>query len=320
MKLLTLDEGSGEAAGALLPSGEIIHFAAAARPGSAEAWLPRRLIEILTAGEEGLQIVRGLVERVSQADEDELVALRSRGALTPLTRTRLLAPIPCPGLIVAAGLAYKSHLAEMANTPAPLHPTAFLKIPASINHPEAPIYAPPDAGAHLDFEGELALVFGRTCHSVSATEALSYVAGYTACNDVSARDWVRQVWAASTPWEARWAWEVNIMGKNFPGFTPLGPVLTTADEIGDPQSLRLTTRLNGTVMQSADTSDMIFPLAQVVSYLSRWYTFRPGDVITTGTPAGVGVGRKPPVFMQPGDVVEVEISKIGILRNRIEAR
>jgi 2-keto-4-pentenoate hydratase/2-oxohepta-3-ene-1,7-dioic acid hydratase in catechol pathway len=317
MKLLSFDTPCGESAGALLPTGEVLALTAAAQANSLEAWLPRRLIDILQAGEQGLQVVRSLVDRVS-GNRTAQASLRERGAILPLADTPLLAPISAPSLLLAAGLAYKSHLAEMANTPAPPHPTAFIKLPASIHRPNAPIPVPPDASGHIDFEGELAVIFGRRCHKVSASDALQYVAGYTVCNDVSARDWVQQVWQARTPWEARLTWEVNIMGKSFPGFTPLGPVMTTADEIGDPHSLTLETRLNGQTVQHASTSDMIFPISEVIAYFSRWYTFQPGDVLSTGTPAGVGVGRKPPLFMKPGDIIEVEISRIGLLRNTVQ--
>ena len=175
--------------------------------------------------------------------------------------------------MLAAGLAYKSHLAEMAGTPTPSHPTAFLKAPSSLSAPDAQLSLPPQADSAVDYEGELACVFGRTCHNVSAENALSYLAGYTGANDLSARDWVGLVWAATAPWEARATWEVNIMGKQLPGFTALGPVLTTVDEIADPSTLHLTTRLNGNVMQSASVSDLIFPIAETISYFSRWYTF-----------------------------------------------
>jgi 2-keto-4-pentenoate hydratase/2-oxohepta-3-ene-1,7-dioic acid hydratase in catechol pathway len=218
--------------------------------------------------------------------------------------------------MVAAGLAYRSHLAEMANTPAPAHPTAFMKSPASISGPEEKVSLPTLAREHVDYEGELACVFGRTCYNVPASEALSYLAGYTAANDLSARDWAKSVWAATAPWDARITWEVNIMGKQFPGFTALGPVLTTTDEIPDPSLLKLRTTVNGQVMQAAPVSDLIFPIPEVISYLSRWYEFAPGDVLLTGTPAGVGIGRKPPVFLKEGDVVSVEIDRIGCLTTR----
>ena len=205
----------------------------------------------------------------------------------------------------------------MADTPIPAHPTAFMKSPTSIAGPGADIRVPTGAQNHVDYEGELAVVFGRECHRVAAEDALQYVAGYTLANDVSARDWVGEVWQAKAPWDARRTWEVNIMGKQFPGFTSLGPVLLTRDEVPDVTQLRLTTRLNGAVMQSAMIADMIFDLPTAIAWFSQWYRFSVGDVLLTGTPAGVGVGRKPPVFMHPGDRVEVEIEEIGILSNSI---
>jgi acylpyruvate hydrolase len=318
MKLVTIDSVSSGVPGALIRSGEILHIGKAASANSVEAWLPSSLQGILEAGIEGLDIVRRIVARVEGSSPSELERLRATGVVTPMG-TKLLAPLPNPSLMVAAGLAYRSHLAEMSGTPAPPHPTAFMKSPSSVTGPGTAVMAPKDAAQHLDYEGELAVVFGRECHCVSAAEAMDYVAGYMAANDISARDWVRDVWEAQTPWDARRTWEVNIMGKQFPGFTPLGPVLLTIDEVPDVKGLGLTTRLNGKVMQSAKVSDLIFELGETISYLSRWYRFRPGDVLLSGTPAGVGVGRKSPVFMKPGDVVEVEVDGIGTLINTIIA-
>jgi acylpyruvate hydrolase len=192
-----------------------------------------------------------------------------------------------------------------------------MKTPTSIAGPDKPLRLPPQADTQVDYEGELACVFGRRCHAVGESEAMSYLAGYTVANDFSARDWVRPVWAATQPWEARLTWEVNIMGKQFEGFTALGPVMTTTDEIGNPAGLVLTTRLNGTTMQSAPVSDLIFPIAAMIAHFSRWYTFLPGDVLLTGTPAGVGVSRTPPVFVTSGDIVEVAIDRIGTLRTEV---
>ncbi len=314
MKLVTIDNSAQGSAGAVLRSGEILHLGKAAAPGTLEVWLPTSIRAILEAGEPGLALVRQLVDRIESESSSKKDNLREKGALTPAS-TRLLAPVPNPRLIVAAGLAFKSHLAEMSGTPTPAHPTAFMKSVNSIVGPGAPITMPAHASGHMDYEGEVAVVFGRTCHRVSPADAMSYVAGYSAANDVSARDWVKAVWGAKEPWEARLTWETNIMGKQFDSFTPLGPVLTTADEVDDVTALEITTRLNGTVMQHARFSDLIFPLAETIAYFSNWYTFHPGDVLLTGTPAGVGVGRKPPVFMKAGDVIEVEVSGIGVLRN-----
>jgi 2-keto-4-pentenoate hydratase/2-oxohepta-3-ene-1,7-dioic acid hydratase in catechol pathway len=316
MKLVTIDAVPGGVPGALLRSGEVLHLGKAASPNSVEAWLPNSVQGLLEAGDEGLAIVRRMVARADAAGAEELQRLRATGALLP-AGTRLLAPLPRPALVLAAGLAYRSHLAEMADTAAPPHPTAFTKSPHSITGPEAAVPAPRNASQCIDYEGELAVVFGRECFCVSPAEAMQYVAGYMAANDISARDWVKEVWAAQDPWKARLTWEVNLMGKQFPAFTPLGPVLLTADEVPDVKALSLTTRLNGKVMQQAPVSDLIFDLPDTIAYFSRWYRFQPGDVLLTGTPAGVGVGHKPPVFMHPGDVVEVEIDGIGCLRNTI---
>jgi acylpyruvate hydrolase len=316
MKLVTIDAGALGVPGAILRSGEVLHLPRAVLPGTVEAWLPDSLAGILEAGPAGLACVRQIVERVETMDALARERLRASGTLTG-EGTALLAPVPRPRLIVAAGLAYRSHLAEMGGTPAPPHPTGFMKSPNSVTAPDAVIYLPPDADGHVDYEGELAVVFGSTCRAVTRERALDHVAGYTIANDISARDWVRAVWEAKEPWEARLSWEVNIMGKQFNGFTPLGPALLTADEVPDLAALHLTTRLNGEVMQSAALSDLIFDLGSTIAHFSRWYTFEPGDILLTGTPAGVGVGRKPPVFMHAGDVVDITVTGIGTLSNTI---
>ena len=313
MRFVTIDDVPGGSPGALLASGDIVHLMRAATPGTIEAWLPNSVAGILAAGHAGLATVAGIVSRCEQANGQGL--LHQGMALPP--GTRLLPPIPRPQLIVAAGLAYKSHLAEMSGTPTPPVPTGFMKSPTSLSAPDAMLKLPPQACQHVDFEGELAVVFGRTCYRVEEVHALDHVAGYTIANDLSARDWVEAVWRSTAPWEARQTWEVNIMGKQLPGFTALGPSLVTADEIGDPTTLRLTTTLNGSKMQDAPVSDLIFSIPQMISYFSQWYTFGPGDILITGTPAGVGVGRKPQIFLQSGDQVDVSIDRIGTLRTII---
>lgn len=318
MKLVTIDDIASGLPGAVLRSGEILHFGKAAAPGTLEVWIPGSVRAILEAGSAGLALVRQLLNRVESASDPSRDRLRESGAITNAA-TRLLAPVPNPRLVVAAGLAFKSHLAEMSGTPVPANPTGFIKSPNSIVGPGAAIQVPPDASGHIDYEGEMGIVFGKTCHRVSAADAMDYVAGYTAANDVSARDWVHEVFEAKDAWPGRLSWEVNIMGKQFDSFTPLGPVLTTTDDIGDVTALQIVTRLNGTVMQSAPMSDLIFSIAETIAYFSKWYTFHPGDVLLTGTPAGVGVGRKPPVFMRADDVIEVEIGGIGVLRNVLVA-
>jgi 2-keto-4-pentenoate hydratase/2-oxohepta-3-ene-1,7-dioic acid hydratase in catechol pathway len=183
-----------------------------------------------------------------------------------------------------------------------------------------PIFVPPQCPDMIDFEGEFTFVFGKPCHNVSEAEAMSYVAGYTICNDVSARNWAPEFFAAKGNFEAIHSWERNIMGKLLPSFTPCGPVMVTADEIRDPHDLQLTTTLNGQVMQSTKTDDLIFKLPAQIAYFSKWYRFSPGDLVTTGSPSGVGFGRNPKVFMKAGDTIEVEIEGIGKLSNRLAAR
>lgn len=312
MRLATLDDTRGGSPAVQLSSGEFLNLRRAARPDTLERWIPDTVLDILAAGDAALAVLRDLVAHIEGLGVKERTVLRDTGAIRA-SDALLLAPIPRPGMILAAGLAYRSHLAEMSGTPVPQRPTAFMKSPGSVCAPGAGITLPGQAADHVDYEGELALVFGRTCHNVAPEDAMACIAGFTVANDLSARDWVEAVWAATQPWEARQTWEVNIMGKQMPDFTPLGPVITTRDEIPDPGLMRLQTRLNDRIMQDALVSDMIFSLPEVVSYFSRWYRFMPGDILLTGTPAGVGAGRKPPVFLRPGDRVEVEITGIGVL-------
>ena len=314
MQLLTIDDIPGGSPGAKLRSGKLLHLARAARSGTAEAWLPSSLLAILEGGAEALAFVRRIVDRAEAGTTDDEL-LDRRALLAP--DTPLLAPIPAPRMILATGMSYKAHLAEMEGTPAPPHPTAFMKSPASVASPGAPLSLPAQARDQVDYEGEFACVFGRSCHMVERDEALDYVAGYTIANDLSARDWVRDAWASTEPWDARLTWEVNLRGKQLPGFTPVGPVIVTPDEIGDINSLRLQTLVNGTEVQDTLIGDLIFPVDELIAHLSRWYQFSPGDILLTGTPGGVGISRKPPLFLKGGDVVEVTVDTIGRLATPI---
>ena len=157
----------------------------------------------------------------------------------------------------------------------------------------------------------------RPCFAVRAADAWDYVAGYTLLNDVSARDALPGLARASTPLEGRWAWTDMLLGKQFPTFGPVGPAVVTADEIGDPGALRLTTTVNGVTMQDAPVSDLAVGIPELIEAFSRYFPFQPGDVISTGSPAGVGAGRKPPVYLRPGDVVTVAVTGIGELTNTV---
>ncbi len=220
---------------------------------------------------------------------------------------KLLAPLT-PSAIFGIGLNYHQH-AEEIGMEAPKYPIVFMKNPASITHPGDPIVLPATCmdPPEVDYEAELAVVIGRAAKDVSTADALSYILGYTAANDVSARRWQGRRGAG------QW-----VRSKSFDTFCPLGPELVTADELQDPQDLRLTCELNGQVMQDGNTGDMIFPVAELISFLSTGATLLPGTVILTGTPSGVGFTRKPPVYLMPGDTVDVIVEQIGTLSNSVQ--
>jgi 2-keto-4-pentenoate hydratase/2-oxohepta-3-ene-1,7-dioic acid hydratase in catechol pathway len=218
------------------------------------------------------------------------------------TDLELLPVVPDPQKILCIGINYLAHIKETGRE-MPTKPTIFTRFADSQTAHNAAIVRPA-ASSNLDFEGELAVVIGRTARHVKAAHALDYVAGYSCYNDGSVRDWQRHT-TQLTP------------GKNFPRTGGFGPWLVTADELGDPSKLSLTTRLNGEVVQQATTDDLIFDVPALIEYCSTFTELRPGDVIITGTAGGVGAFRQPPLWMKPGDVVEVEISKIGVLKNTI---
>jgi acylpyruvate hydrolase len=213
-------------------------------------------------------------------------------------------PIPDPEKIVCLGLNYPEHAAE-AELDIPPVPTFFAKFRNSLVGPTSPVILP-SADHFIDYEGELAVVIGKRCKHVTEQEALAYVAGYTVCNDVSARDLQMQ----TSQWTA---------GKAIDTFLPMGPGIVLTADIPDPQALTLTTRVNGEVVQHESTSQMIFSVAATIAFLSSFMTLEPGDLIATGTPSGIGARRQPPLFLHPGDIVEVEIERIGMIRNQMVA-
>jgi 2-keto-4-pentenoate hydratase/2-oxohepta-3-ene-1,7-dioic acid hydratase in catechol pathway len=218
---------------------------------------------------------------------------------------KLLAPLE-PSSILCIGLNYRQHAAE-GNQPIPPFPVLFMKSPASVQAPGGPIELPRHLRSdRVDYECELAVIIGRKCKNVTPEQALDYVLGYTCANDVSARDWQRE-WGSN-----QWC-----RAKTFDTFCPLGPCLVTTDELPNPNALQLRTVLNGTVMQDWNTNDMIFDVPTLIAFLSGSTTLLPGTVILTGTPHGVGFARTPPIYLQPGDTVEVEIESIGTLRNPV---
>jgi 2-keto-4-pentenoate hydratase/2-oxohepta-3-ene-1,7-dioic acid hydratase in catechol pathway len=251
--------------------------------------LPASLRQLLALGKAGLEAA------------SEAVRSPRAVALSPET-LRFLPPIPDPQKIVCIGLNYRDHAAE-SGAPIPREPILFSKYATALIGHEEPIVLP-SVSNEVDYEAELVVVIGRRVRKVSPQEGMAAVAGYTIGNDVSARDW--QLKKDGKQW---------MVGKTFDTFAPCGPWLVTADEVGDPHRLGIRLRLNGQVMQSSNTDQMIFGVGELVSYLSQVFTLEPGDLIYTGTPPGVGFARKPPVFLKPGDVVEVEIDTLGLLRN-----
>jgi 2-keto-4-pentenoate hydratase/2-oxohepta-3-ene-1,7-dioic acid hydratase in catechol pathway len=244
--------------------------------------------------------------------------LKSKKHRLPRKKAKLLPPIPNPGLLLSVGMNYHEHLKEM-KTPVPEKPAAFTKSVASIIGPGQPILLPRSHPDMVDWEGEFTVVIGRAGHRIPAEKALDHVAGYTIVNDVSARDWVAPIFQSSGIMGPIHAWEHNLLGKMFPTFCPMGPALATRDEVPDPGKVRIITRLNGQVMQNANTDDLVFGVARLIEYYSQFYRFLPGDCITTGSPSGVGFGRNPKVFMKPGDTIEVEVQGVGVLSNPIKA-
>lgn len=219
---------------------------------------------------------------------------------------RLLAPIQ-PTAILCIGLNYRFH-AEETRSALPQHPIVFMKLPNVIQHPGEPIVLPRHLRSdRVDYEGELAVIIGKTARNIHRANALDHVLGYTCANDVSARDWQKS--GGGGQW---------CRGKTFDTFCPLGPMLVTADDIPDPNRLALKTLLNGAVMQEANTDDMIFDVPRLIEFLSGSTTLLPGTVILTGTPHGVGMARNPPIWLQHGDTVTVAIEGIGELTNPVQ--
>jgi 2-keto-4-pentenoate hydratase/2-oxohepta-3-ene-1,7-dioic acid hydratase in catechol pathway len=253
--------------------------------------LPRSLRQLLEAG-------------TPASKKAEQAAQRADAVRRQASQAKFLPVIPDPPKIVCLGLNYADHAKE-GGVPIPKEPILFSKYAtALIGHGEA-IVLPP-VSREVDYEAELVIVIGKRGRNIKAGDASSYLAGYTIGHDVSARDW--QLKKEGKQW---------MVGKTFDTFAPVGPVLVTPDEVPDPHNLPIRLRLNGQTMQDSNTTQMIFGVGAVLSYLSQVFTLEPGDLIFTGTPPGVGFARKPPVFLKAGDVVEVEIEGIGVLRNPV---
>jgi 2-keto-4-pentenoate hydratase/2-oxohepta-3-ene-1,7-dioic acid hydratase in catechol pathway len=253
--------------------------------------LPATVREIIAGGP-------GLRRGIEQALKETKVAQY------PANQVKLLPPIPDPPKIICLGLNYRDHAAE-SGAPIPKEPILFSKYATALIGQGQNIVLPP-VSTEVDYEAELVMVVGKGGKKIAAKSGADHVAGYMVGHDVSARDW--QLKKDGKQW---------MVGKTFDTFAPTGPLLVTADELPDPHKLAIRLRLNGQTMQDSNTSQMIFKVGDILAYLSQVFTLEVGDLIFTGTPPGVGFARKPPVFLKGGDVVEVEIEKLGVLRNPV---
>ena len=258
------------------------------------ASFPDDMIALLNEGDSGLEKVSSIIEFTKS---------QSGNYTQALDQVTLLPPVVRPGKVVALGRNYAAHAAEGGSKP-PDYPMLFHKTSSSLLGAGGTIILPPNS-TQVDYEAELAVIIGRPCKQVSPEEALDYVAGYTNGNDVSARDLQRRTSQFTG-------------GKMLDTFGPLGPALVTRDEIPDPGNLRIRSMLNGNVMQDGNTSMMIFDVPFTISYISHIATLEVGDVIFTGTPDGVGFARTPPVWLQDGDIISVEIEGLGTLTNNVK--
>lgn len=269
------------------------------------------IVSLLDRGEHVLRAIRSLVLEVSRlTSEGSDVSLRRAGVILPLSQVRLNSPIPRPRKnIVCLGLNYHDHWAETLGRrgePLPSVPVFFTKSPTAVIGPYDDIVYP-SATAELDYEVELAVVLGRSGKDISRDDASDFVAGYTILNDVSARDLQRT--------HGQW-----FKSKSLDSFAPMGPYLVTKDEIADPHDLDMELTLNGQPRQRSNTRNMIFKIPEIIEFLSQDMTLEPGDIIGTGTPAGVALGMSPPGYLKVGDVVETRIEGLGFIRNKVVAK
>jgi 2-keto-4-pentenoate hydratase/2-oxohepta-3-ene-1,7-dioic acid hydratase in catechol pathway len=281
MRLATFTQAGVTRVG-VVADDDVIDLAAAAPD------LPREMVAFLAAGAAALRRAGDLASEAR--------------ARIPLADVRLEAPLVRPPKFLAIGLNYADHVAE-SKLELPKVPTVFNKQSTCVTGPRDPIHLPRVSKA-LDYEGELGFVIGRRCRHVSRERAREVIAGYLVVNDVSVRDWQLRV--------PTWT-----MGKSFDTHGPIGPWIVTEDELGDPHSLRLRTLVNGEVRQDSNTKNLIFDCFAIVEHLSTAFTLEPGDVVATGTPAGVGISMKPPSLLRVGDIVRVEIEHIGALENLV---
>ena len=257
----------------------------------------------IPVGDPWPQDMIALIENFQQLQEPLLQLTNSETSIA-LSTTKLAAPISNCEKLICIGKNYAEHAIEMGGEP-PTLPVVFSKFASAINHPDAPIVLP-TLSQQLDYEAELVVVIGKTGKNIPRQQAFDHVFGYCCGNDITARDW--QKGKPGGQW---------LLGKTCDTFAPLGPYLITADEVPNPHDLSIQLRVNGEIRQDSNTSRLIFPIDELIAHVSQFFTLRPGDLIFTGTPPGVGAGRKPPLFLKSGDEVEVRIDGLGVLKNHV---
>jgi 2-keto-4-pentenoate hydratase/2-oxohepta-3-ene-1,7-dioic acid hydratase in catechol pathway len=300
----------------LFAESEVIGLAAAAgRLGVALDRPSNDLLDFLPPEGKGAAAARSVAQRLAGLSGDE-----RRGLVQPATSVKLLTPIPMPKKVILLAGNYAEHIREgggQAPERQETFPYFFWKPPSTtLTNPGDPIRIPAVSPHHVDWELELGVVIGKRCSRVGEAEALKYVAGYTVCNDISDRKFQINPGRKKRDKDGFFDW---LHGKWHDTFLPAGPCILAADPDVDPQQLAMKLRVNGQTMQDASTAQMIFPVAALVSILSSFVTLEPGDLISTGTPSGIGSARKPPIYLKAGDVVEAEIAQIGVLRNPVVA-
>lgn len=305
MRLVSYRGGTGGARlGAVLGGAEVVDLRAALAGAFAEAGEPDRSAEAIPSDMTAF-LARGEESLVAAARALAFAAAPGREALRrPLAGAELLAPVPRPGKIVGVGRNYGEHAREVGG-PKQDAPRIFLKPASSVAPPGCAVRTPP-AVRKPDWDAELGVVIGRAARDVPEARALEHVAGYTVLDDVSAREFQFDVSPPQTSF-----------AKGMDGFCPMGPWIATPEEVGEPWDLGVRCWLNGELVQDGNTRDMIFPVPALISFLSRFMTLEPGDVIATGTPAGVGAFRDPPRWLRPGDRLRMEVERVGVLEHSI---
>ncbi len=295
MRLVTFRRNGLTRLGAELDGAVVDLNDASSAAGSAPAdAVPPDVLAFLESGDKGLESAQAALEFAASHPELQLA---------PDT-LELLPPVPQPPKIICVARNYAAHAAE-ANREVLEYPNLFIRFAKGLVAQGEPILVP-KVSREVDWEAELAVIIGRTGKHISKEKALDYVAGYSIFNDVTVRDWQFRVPQFGA-------------GKNFDGSGPFGPALVTKDEVPDPQALKIELTINGEVMQSASTADMLFTVADLIEHISAFSTLEPGDLIATGTPSGVGFFRKPPRYLEPGDTVRIELERVGVLENPVVA-